>query len=156
MPPILENLFWILVGAVITRILDKPIERLQRKVIYGLRRFISRFRQSSSLSPIQYDFRIGKWRVDWFVIEGSSSDPYTLKNVTCQSDPTPLVLPLDRQQKKNQIEEAQAKLEKELGSREFHNGPTLALGGFRRGQIGDTEEPWIGLQLRPSDYYTYL
>ncbi len=156
MSPFLENLFWILVGAVITRILDKPIERLQRKVNYGLRRFISRFRQSGNLAPIQYEYRIGKWRVGWFVIEGSSSDPYTVNNAICQFDPTPLVLPPERQQRKNQIEESQAKLEKELGSREFHNGPTLALGGFRRGQKGDMEEPLLILQLRSSDYYTYL
>lgn len=156
MPHVLENLLWILVGAVITRILDKPIERLQRKAIYRLKRFMSRFRQSSSLVPIQYEYRIGKWCVDWFVIEGSSSDPYTPNNIICQFDPTPLVLPPDRQQKKNLIEESQAKVEKTYGSRDFHNGPTLALGGFRRGQLGDMEEPLLNLQFRPSDYYTYL
>lgn len=145
-----------IIGFVISRVFDKPFERWQRKTAYWWRGLISRFRKSSSVSPAQYEYRVGSWRVGWFVIEGSSSDPYTPHNVICQFDPAPLVLPPDRQQKKDQIEEVQTQIEKKRGSREYHNGPTLALAGFRRGQIGEMEEPLLILKFRPSDYYNFL
>jgi len=156
MPQLFENLLWILVGAIITRILDKPIERFQRKVTYWFRGVIARFRKSGSVPSSLDEFRIGKWQVAWVTVEGSSSDPYTPNNVVCQIDPTPLVLPPDRQQKKNQIEKMQSELEIEGKPRQYHNGPTVALAGIGRGQIGYTEEPFLVLRLRPSDFYTYL
>lgn len=154
-PPI-ENLLWILLGAVITRILDKPIERYQRKIIYLWRRLVTRFHKSDNISPTQSEYRIGKWQVGWVVVDGSSSDPYKPKNVICQYDPLPLVLSPERQLKKTQIDKTQEEIEKIKGHREYHNGPTLALAGLGRGQIGDMEESLLILRLQPSDYYTFL
>lgn len=150
------SLFSAVIGLIVGRIFDKPLERWQRKSAYRLRRVLSllRTRRNDTFSYNQY--RIGKWQVGWAVVEGSSSDPYTPENAICQFDPTPLVLPPDRQQKKEQIEATQAKLEKTRGRREFHNGQTVALAGIGRGQIGDIEAPLLILRLRPSDYYTFL
>lgn len=153
---ILQNIFWIIVGVAITRLLDKPIERQQRRLMYWLRGLIARFRVPNTPSVVQDEYSVGKWQVPWVVVEGSSSDPYTASNVICQFDPRPLTLPPDRQTKKEQIEQIQAKIEKSNGRREFHNGPTVALAGMGRGQIGDMEEPILILRLRPSDYYTFL
>lgn len=152
----LDELLWALVGVIVARILDRPIERIQRKAIYRIKGVISRVRKLGSVAVSPDEFRIGQWHVGWNVIEGSSSDPYTPNNVICQFDPTPLVLSADRQLKKQQIEESQAKLAKANGSRLYHNGPTLALAGFARGQIGDMEESLLILRVRPSDYYTFL
>ncbi len=154
--PVLMNIFWILVGAVIARILDEPIERFQRRINYWSNSVISRFRGSGGLSVRQNEFRIGKWQTGWVIIEGSSSDPYTSSNVVCQIDPTPIALPPDLQQRMNAIEEQQAELEKGGKPREFHNGPITALASIGRGQLGYTEEPFLILRLRPTDYYTYL
>ena len=153
---ILENIFWILVGVMITRILDKPIERLQRKIGYWLNSVILRFRKSEGLSIRQDEFRVGKWQTGWIVVEGSSSEPYVSNNVVCLIDPTPIVLPLDLQSRKDVIEKRQSELEKSGKSREYHNGPTVAIANIGRGQLGYTEEPFLVLRLRPADYYTYL
>jgi hypothetical protein len=152
----LELLIGAILGVIATRLLDKPIERRQRAFSYWLRGMVAKFRKIDIVSVAQDEFRIGKWHIGWVTIEGSSSDPYTPNNVVCQVDPRPLVLPPDRQQKKDSIEETQAQLEKVNQKREFHNGPTVALEGIGRGQIGYTEEPFLILRLRPSDYYTFL
>lgn len=143
-------------GVIATRLLDKPIERRQRAFGYWLHSVVAKFRKIDIVSVAQDEFRIGKWHIGWVTVEGSSSDPYTPNNTICQVDPRPLILPSDRQQKKDNIEEIQAQLEIENGRREFHNGPTVALEGIGRGQIGYTEEPFLILRLRPSDYYTFL
>jgi hypothetical protein len=150
------NIFWIIVGVVITRILDKPFERYQRKFVYWFRGVISRFRSHENHELIQDDFRLGKWIARWVVVEGSSSDPYTPDNVVCQLDPRPLQLPEDRLKKKLEIEREQAHIKKITGHEKYHNGPTVALEGIGRGQIGPTEEPFLVLRLRPSDYYNFL
>jgi len=153
---ILANVFWIIVGVVITRILDKPIERYQKRFLFWLRRFIARFR-ISDVMPIEQDiFRLGKWSARWIVVEGSSTDPYTPNNVICQLDPSPLTLSQDRLAKKQEIESTQTQLEISKGRRDYHNGPTVALQGIGRGQIGTAEDPLLILKLRPSDYYSFL
>ena len=152
----LELLIAAILGVIVTRLLDKQIERRQRAFSYWLRSMVARFRKINIVSVAQDEFRIGKWHIGWVTVEGSSSDPYTPNNVVCQVDPRPLILPPDRQQKKDNIEETQVQMEKDSQRREFHNGPTVALEGIGRGQIGYTEEPFLILRLRPSDYYTFL
>ncbi|GIK43222.1 MAG: hypothetical protein BroJett011_70550 [Chloroflexota bacterium] len=152
----LELLIGAILGVIATRLLDKPIERHQRAFNYWLRGMIAKFRKINVISVAQDEFRIGKWHVGWIIIEGSSSAPYIPNNIFCRVDPRPLVLPPDRQQKKDSIEEVQAQLEKANQRREFHNGATVALAGVERGQIGYTEEPFLVLRLHPSDYYTFL
>lgn len=142
------NLFWIVVGIVITRVLDKPIERLQRRLIYRCRSILARLRSGENSTVTQDEFRLGKWRVPWVVVDGSSSDPYAPSNLICQLDPRPLSLPADRQSKKEQIEIAQARIAEVDGRREFHNGPTVALAGIGRGQIGVAEDSLLILRLR--------
>jgi hypothetical protein len=153
---LLGNIVSAVIGLIIGRIFDKPFERWQRKTGYHVRRIVSRFRASSRDSLSFEEFRIGKWQADWVVVEGSSSDPYTSDNIICRFDPTPLLLPTDRQQKKAQIETTQASIEQARGSREFHNGQVVALAGIGSGQFGEMEAPVLIVRLRPSDYYTYL
>jgi len=156
MDPFLENLLWTLFGAIIGIVIARPVQRYQQALKYWFRGVIARFRRIDIVAVAQDEFRIDKWHVGWVIIEGSSSDPYIPNNVVCQVDPTPLMLPPDRQRKKEQIEETQAQREKDHKSREFHNGATVALAGVGRGQMGYTEEPFLRLRLRPSDYYTFL
>ena len=153
---ILSNVFWIIIGVVITRILDKPIERYQRRLIYWLRGLIARIRSDEKVTVGQEEFRLGKWSAKWIIVEGSSSDPYTPNNVICQLDPRPLALHEDRLAKKQEIESTQSQIEIDKGRRDYHNGPTVALEGIGRGQIGTAEDSLLILRLRPSDYYNFL
>lgn len=155
MDKVIENLFWIVVGVVLTRLLDKPFERWQRRIGYSLKRFASRFRDPKADLLEPADFRVGKWHTKWVVVEGSSRDPYTPNNVICQYDPTEVIPPPELQLKINEIEKEQSTLEKAEG-RLFTNGPTVALAGIERGQTGDLEEPILLLRVRPSRYYMFL
>lgn len=153
---IFETLVWIVVGLIIARLFEKPLERFQRKASYRIKRIIASFRKLDTVRAAYYEFRLGKWHAKWVVVEGSSADPYTTSNVVCQFDPTPLELRDDCEERKQLIEQEQQEKEKADGTREFFNGPTVALAGVGRGQIGPIEEPFLVLRIRPSDYYTFL
>lgn len=153
---LVSNILSALMGIIVDQIFHDPIARYKRKLVYTWRRLRNRLRKPDSISPTQTEYRLGRWQVAWVAIEGSSSDPYTPNNTICQYDPTPLALPVDRQQRKAQIENEQMLLEQTTGRRLYHNGPTLALAGLGRGQIGGIEDPLLILRLRPSDYYTFL
>src|SRR5688572_11367162 len=120
MDNILQNPFWNIlisafvggiIGLIISRVFDRPLERWQRKTMYGIREVISRLQGATEIAYGYDQFRIGKWRADWVIVEGSSSDPYTPNNVVCQLDPTPVVLPPDLYEKKSQVEKVQSDLE---------------------------------------------
>jgi hypothetical protein len=153
---IISGLVGGVIGLFISRIFDKPLERWQRKIVWWLRTIRSQFQKLENTSHSYDEFCIGKWRTSWVIVEGSSSDPYAPNNVICQLDPRPIVLPPDREQRKDQIEREQSELEMAGEPREYHNGPTIALAGMGRGQIGYTEEPFLVLRLRPSVFYNYL
>lgn len=152
---VLKGVGWILLGIVLGRLLDKPIDRWQRKALYLIQRIwvVTMQHQASNNHS---EFTLGRWHVPWVAIEGSSSDPYVPKNVICQLDPRPLSLPQELQERKAAIENEQTAIEQTTGCRTLHNGPTLALDEIGRGQLGDLEEPVLILRLRPSDYYTFL
>lgn len=165
MDDLLENPLWNMlisgltggiIGLFISRLFDKPLERWQRKAVYWLGTIRSRLQHADSTTHSFDEFRIGKWRTAWVTVEGSSSDPYTASNVVCQLDPTPVSLPPERKHKKDQIERAQQELEKAGKPREYHNGPTVALAGIGRGQIGYAEEPFLFLRMCPTVFYNYL
>lgn len=154
---VLNNIFWIIVGIVVTRLLDERIARFQRGIGYQARRFrsyMTRATVAEDDSPEEY--RLGGWHAPWVVVEGSTTDPYPADNVICQLDPIAVELPSDLAAIKETVEAEQLSLESETGRRLFHNGPTTAIAEIGRGQMGPMEAPLLVLRLRPSDYYTFL
>jgi len=150
----------VVLGAVIQTVLTLIFEDFFRlwkqRLVRRIRWLCSRFQNTNHLLGSHEHFRIGKWKMNWIVLEGTSDRGYREGDIVCQLEPVTVQLPNDLQTIRSSVHNEQEKHKRDTGSPVYYNGPMVAFSDLIISRTSPSEDPLLFLRFKNTDYYSFL
>ena len=151
MDVLISSLVGGVIGLIIAVIFEDPLNSAKRRLVKLAR---SAFHRPRSIDPINQTFSLGKRNSSWLVIDGNGEMTYTPEAIRCLVDSTPVLLPPEIQQLRDNIEKRELS-NKDKGLSYQWPGPLYALERYAIGRTNPEENLEVAFTFRPTDYYTF-
>lgn len=144
-------LFGAMLGLVLSVLFEDNLKSVRATAIAVLRRA----RKRGKLPTAVTDFHLGQLQTTVLIVEGDGQQVIDEQAVRVIVDPTDVSLPDDIALLRQEVSEQQT-TRRQAGLQAHWNGPSYAVVGLSIERTGIDESPGACLQLKNTDYFTFL